>query len=162
MAEAERICRTEHGKESTPAFLQSGALISTCGVLEHLGIDDLPSSCSITITSIAPLKVAGFMEFQVLETEPLMLLTYCIPHERDSQKTQNAGNPNVFNTNDHGNSKAKVTRSPTKRGKTSAYKRKRKHAVGKRKPSRVACDLFEARWGCRLQELSVSYVRARI
>lgn len=30
------------------------------------------------MTSIAPLRVAGLMEFQVFETEPLMLRTYCI------------------------------------------------------------------------------------
>jgi hypothetical protein len=38
-----------------------------------------PSSCSITITSMAPLRVAGLIEFQVLETGPLRLRTYCIP-----------------------------------------------------------------------------------
>lgn len=32
----------------------------------------------MTITSIAPLKVAGLIEFQVLDTEPLILRTYCI------------------------------------------------------------------------------------
>lgn len=37
-----------------------------------------PSSCSTTITSIAPERVAGFIEFQVLETEPEMERTYCI------------------------------------------------------------------------------------
>lgn len=30
------------------------------------------------MTSIAPLKVAGLMEFHVFETDPLMLRTYCI------------------------------------------------------------------------------------
>ena len=38
----------------------------------------LPSSCSSTITSIAPLSVAGLIEFHVLDTDPLMLRTYCI------------------------------------------------------------------------------------
>lgn len=38
----------------------------------------LPSSCSTTITSIAPLKVAGLMEFHVLDTDPPILRTYCI------------------------------------------------------------------------------------
>ena len=28
---------------------------------------------------MAPLRVAGLMEFHVFETEPLMLRTYCIP-----------------------------------------------------------------------------------
>jgi hypothetical protein len=37
-----------------------------------------PSSCSTTITSMAPLRVAGFIEFHVFETDPLMLLTYCM------------------------------------------------------------------------------------
>lgn len=32
----------------------------------------------MTMTSIAPLSVAGLMLFHVLETEPLMLRTYCI------------------------------------------------------------------------------------
>lgn len=32
----------------------------------------------MTITSMAPLKVAGLMEFHVFETEPLILLTYCM------------------------------------------------------------------------------------
>jgi len=27
---------------------------------------------------MAPLRVAGLMEFHVFETDPLMLLTYCI------------------------------------------------------------------------------------
>jgi len=30
------------------------------------------------MTSMAPLSVAGLMEFHVFETDPLMLLTYCI------------------------------------------------------------------------------------
>lgn len=38
----------------------------------------VPSSCSTTMTSIAPLSVAGLMEFHVLDTEPPILLTYCI------------------------------------------------------------------------------------
>ena len=38
----------------------------------------VPSSCSTTITSMAPLSVDGLMEFHVLETDPLMLLTYCM------------------------------------------------------------------------------------
>lgn len=38
----------------------------------------IPSSCSTTITSIAPLSVAGLMEFHVLDTEPPMLRTYCM------------------------------------------------------------------------------------
>jgi hypothetical protein len=102
MAEAERTCRTEHEKESTPAFLQPD-ILSICEASEHHEIDDSPSSCSMTITSIAPLKVAGFMEFQVLETEPLMLLTYCIPHEKKPlRKPKTQGNPNSPNTNDHG------------------------------------------------------------
>lgn len=58
------------------------------------GGDGVPSSCSTTITSMAPLNVAGlfrsagnavdshkvhyFIEFHVLETEPLRLRTYCI------------------------------------------------------------------------------------
>jgi len=42
---------------------------------EHANV---PSSCSTTITSMAPLRVAGLMEFHVFETEPLILLTYCI------------------------------------------------------------------------------------
>lgn len=37
-----------------------------------------PSSCSITMTSIAPLSVAGLMEFHVFDTDPLILRTYCI------------------------------------------------------------------------------------
>ena len=37
-----------------------------------------PSSCSTTMTSIAPLSVAGLIEFQVFDTEPPRLLTYCI------------------------------------------------------------------------------------
>jgi hypothetical protein len=32
----------------------------------------------MTITSIAPLRVAGLIEFHVFDTEPLRLLTYCI------------------------------------------------------------------------------------
>jgi hypothetical protein len=42
----------------------------------------IPSSRSTTTTSIAPLSVAGLMEFQVLDTDPLMdpemERTYCI------------------------------------------------------------------------------------
>jgi hypothetical protein len=33
------------------------------------------------MTSIAPLRVAGLMEFHVLDTEPEMDRTYCIPLE---------------------------------------------------------------------------------
>ena len=40
-----------------------------------------PSSCSTTMTSMAPLKVAGLMEFHVLVTELLTLLTYCITRD---------------------------------------------------------------------------------
>lgn len=47
-------------------------------VQTDIGVINLPSSSSTTITSIAPLNVAGLMEFQVFETDPLMLLTYCI------------------------------------------------------------------------------------
>ncbi len=32
----------------------------------------------MTMTSMAPLRVAGLMEFQVFDTDPLMLLTYCM------------------------------------------------------------------------------------
>lgn len=41
-----------------------------------------PSSCSTTITSMAPLSVAGLIEFHVLDTGPLKLRTYCIPGGR--------------------------------------------------------------------------------
>ena len=37
-----------------------------------------PSSCSTTMTSIAPLRVAGLIEFHVLETEPDKERTYCM------------------------------------------------------------------------------------
>lgn len=47
---------------------------------------DLPSSCSITMTSIAPLNVAGLMEFHVFDTEPLILRTYCISQAQRSGK----------------------------------------------------------------------------
>lgn len=39
---------------------------------------NIPSSCSTTTTSIAPLSVAGLIEFQVFETDPLKLRTYCM------------------------------------------------------------------------------------
>jgi hypothetical protein len=42
---------------------------------------DEPSSCSTTMTSMAPLRVAGLIEFHVLDTEPEMDRTYCIPLE---------------------------------------------------------------------------------
>lgn len=42
----------------------------------------------MTITSMAPLRVAGLIEFQVLETEPLMLLTYCIPRHEGREHDQ--------------------------------------------------------------------------
>lgn len=38
----------------------------------------VPSSRSTTITSMAPLSVAGLMEFQAVETESLRFRTYCI------------------------------------------------------------------------------------
>lgn len=38
----------------------------------------LPSSLSTTTTSMAPLSVAGFIEFHVLDTDPDIDLTYCI------------------------------------------------------------------------------------
>lgn len=44
----------------------------------RFGKAHVPSSSSTTMTSIAPLKVAGLIEFQVFETDPLILLTYCI------------------------------------------------------------------------------------
>lgn len=34
------------------------------------------------MTSIAPLRVAGLIEFHVFETDPPMLRTYCISNER--------------------------------------------------------------------------------
>lgn len=37
-----------------------------------------PSSCSTTMTSMAPLRVAGLMEFHAVETESLRFRTYCI------------------------------------------------------------------------------------
>jgi hypothetical protein len=37
-----------------------------------------PSSCSTTMTSIAPLRVAGLIEFHVLDTEPDKDRTYCM------------------------------------------------------------------------------------
>lgn len=43
----------------------------------------------MTITSMAPLKVAGLIEFQVLETEPLILRTYCIPQSKASSPAEN-------------------------------------------------------------------------
>ena len=41
-------------------------------------MENKPSSCSTTMTSIAPLRVAGFMEFHVFVTELLTLRTYCM------------------------------------------------------------------------------------
>jgi len=38
----------------------------------------VPSSCSTTMTSIAPLRVAGLIEFHAVETESLRFLTYCM------------------------------------------------------------------------------------
>lgn len=43
-----------------------------------------PSSCSTTMTSIAPLRVAGLIEFQVFETEPEMERTYCISAQAEA------------------------------------------------------------------------------
>jgi hypothetical protein len=43
------------------------------------GVRSEPSARSTTTTSMAPLRVAGLMEFQVLDTEPEMERTYCIP-----------------------------------------------------------------------------------
>lgn len=42
----------------------------------------VPSSCSTTITSMAPLRVAGLIEFHAVETESLRFLTYCMVCER--------------------------------------------------------------------------------
>ena len=55
-------------------------LIDTVNYKNQAWQEDLcvPSSCSITITSIAPLSVAGLIEFHVLDTDPPILLTYCI------------------------------------------------------------------------------------
>ena len=72
MGEEERISRSEHGKENKRVYL---ARVSTWNRYEEQA---LPSGCSTTITSIAPLSVAGLMEFQVLETAPDMERTYCI------------------------------------------------------------------------------------
>jgi hypothetical protein len=50
---------------------------------------------------MAPLRVAGLMEFHVLETEPLMLLTYCMPQKTRPQPSQEtkekASNPEPLN-----------------------------------------------------------------
>lgn len=59
----------EESCQPSPSFLK--------GALDHHS----PSSCSMTITSIAPLNVAGLIEFHVLETEPPILRTYCIVPE---------------------------------------------------------------------------------
>lgn len=50
----------------------------------------LPSTCSTTITSIAPLNVAGLMEFHVFETDPPILRTYCMSPYRRRDPCPNA------------------------------------------------------------------------
>ena len=39
------------------------------------------------MTSIAPLRVAGLIEFHVFETDPLMLLTYCMAPGYEERET---------------------------------------------------------------------------
>lgn len=67
----------------------------------------VPSSCSTTITSMAPLRVAGLMEFHVFETDPLILLTYCIFDNEDSDlyvhsKIREVGQQNGLRRNEVG------------------------------------------------------------
>jgi hypothetical protein len=70
--EEAEICQSVRGKASTQGSLNS---VSEPGVCQ---LFDLPSSCSTTMTSIAPLNVAGLIEFQLLETPLVMDRTYCI------------------------------------------------------------------------------------
>lgn len=46
-------------------------------------LENLPSLPSTTTTSIAPLRVAGFIEFHVFDTEPEIERTYCIDAQAD-------------------------------------------------------------------------------
>ena len=47
----------------------------------------MPSSCSTTMTSIAPDNVAGLIEFHVLETPLPRLRTYCIVYKQRKYHT---------------------------------------------------------------------------
>ena len=75
MAGATKTCQNGRERENRQAFLQRAV---SDGLSERLMHAAKPSGCCTTITSIAPLKVAGFIEFHVLETAPDIERTYCI------------------------------------------------------------------------------------
>jgi len=62
------------------AMLQLRKALRSVIIDECIELLDLPFSCSTTMTSIAPLKVAGFMELYVLATEPAIPRTYCMSY----------------------------------------------------------------------------------
>lgn len=68
--------------------LESFSIGETSQIADSMSV---PSSCSTTTTSIAPLKVAGFIEFHVLETEPPKLRTYCIALYRTCTAVDSSG-----------------------------------------------------------------------
>lgn len=76
-----RTCQSGHERANRRGFLDRITRLSEDNNLSKLFKNNSPSSCSITITSMAPLNVAGLIEFHVLETEPLILRTYCMVSE---------------------------------------------------------------------------------
>ena len=74
MAVARRISQIGHEKVSMQAILVHRQFQPFIGGDPYRE----PSFCSTTITSMAPLSVAGLIEFHVLDTDPPRLRTYCM------------------------------------------------------------------------------------